>query len=82
MKSKLFCTITAILMAVTSVAQTITAHPWQGKRVAYFGDSITDPRNKASVKKYWSYLQEWLGINPCTELAAGNGTTFHDRQRN
>ena len=64
MKSKLFCTITAILMAVTSVAQTITAHPWQGKRVAYFGDSITDPRNKASVKKYWSYLQEWLGINP------------------
>ena len=64
MKSKLFCTITAILMAVTSVAQTITAHPWQGKRVAYFGDSITDPRNNASVKKYWSYLHEWLGINP------------------
>ena len=23
-------------------------HPWQGKRVAYFGDSITDPDIKAS----------------------------------
>lgn len=39
-------------------------HPWQGKRVAYFGDSITDPRNKASQNKYWKWLQEWLGITP------------------
>ena len=39
-------------------------HPWKGKRVAYFGDSITDPRNKASNTKYWGYLQDWLGITP------------------
>jgi len=26
-------------------------HPWQGKRVAYLGDSITDPRNNGSKKK-------------------------------
>ena len=39
-------------------------HPWQGKRVAYFGDSVTDPRNSGSKKKYWGFLQDWLGITP------------------
>ena len=39
-------------------------HPWQGKRVAYFGDSITDPRNKAAKKKYWGLLADWLQIEP------------------
>lgn len=34
------------------------------KRVAYFGDSITDPRLKASKTKYWGFLEEWLGITP------------------
>ena len=40
-------------------------HPWQGKKVGYIGDSITDPNcygNK--IKKYWDFLQEWLGITP------------------
>ena len=39
-------------------------HPWKGKRVAYFGDSITDPNNDGSSMKYWNYLQDWLGITP------------------
>ena len=39
-------------------------HPWQGKRVAYFGDSITDPKNNGSKKKFWGFLQDWLGITP------------------
>ena len=39
-------------------------HPWKGKRVAYFGDSITDPRNKGSKTKYWEFLEQWLGITP------------------
>ncbi len=39
-------------------------HPWKGKKVAYFGDSITDPRIKASKVKYWGFLQDWLGITP------------------
>ena len=26
-------------------AQSVYVHPWMQKRVAYFGDSITDPRN-------------------------------------
>ena len=50
--------------------QTFT-HPWQGKRVAYFGDSITDPNNKASKNKYWSLLQEWLGITPYVYAVSG-----------
>ena len=52
------------LMAVGSNAKTVINHPWQGKRVAYFGDSITDPNNDASKMKFWSYLQEWLSISP------------------
>ena len=42
------------------------AHPWQGKRVAFLGDSMTDPNNNCSdvPKKYWGYMQEWLGLTP------------------
>lgn len=37
-------------------------HPWKGKKVAYFGDSITDPNIKASKVKYWGFLQDWQGV--------------------
>ncbi len=46
-------------------------HPWQGRRVAYFGDSITDPKNKAADSKYWSLLQQWLGITPYVYAVSG-----------
>lgn len=39
-------------------------HPWKGKKVAYFGDSITDPRLSASKTKYWGFLEQWLGMTP------------------
>ena len=60
------------MVAVPGMAQTtiVTSpdmlqwHPWKGKRVAYFGDSITDPRNNGSKKKYWGFLEDWLGITP------------------
>jgi len=60
------------MVAVPGMAQTTIAtssdmlqwHPWKGKRVAYFGDSITDPRNNGSKKKYWGFLEDWLGITP------------------
>lgn len=61
-------TITTILLSwiLTSpiLAQVTFQHPWQGKRVAYFGDSVTDPKNKAADKKYWGYLNDWLQITP------------------
>jgi len=40
-------------------------HPWQGKRVGFIGDSLTDPNSYGNkIKKYWSFLQEWLDIEP------------------
>ena len=47
------------------------SHPWMQKRVAYFGDSITDPKNDGSKQKYWNYLQEWLGITPYVYAVSG-----------
>ena len=59
------------MLTVPGMAQTVSTsqdmlqwHPWKGKRVAYFGDSITDPRNSGSKKKYWGFLEDWLGITP------------------
>lgn len=63
MRKKLMILLIAIVgFSAMGMAQMVFSHPWQGKRVAYFGDSITDPRNKASKNKYWSYLQQWLDM--------------------
>jgi len=68
---RLLLILFVMMVAVPGMAQTTIAtpdmaqwHPWKGKRVAYFGDSITDPRNSGSKKKYWGFLQDWLGITP------------------
>ena len=53
-----------LLLAVPALPQMLVSHPWQEKRVAYLGDSITDPRNKAANKKYWGWLHEWLQMTP------------------
>ena len=64
------------------MAQALVAHPWQGKRVAYFGDSITDPRNKASKTKYWGFLKEWLDITPYVYGVSGRQWNDIPRQAN
>lgn len=64
MKRKALCLLLAALLLVPVYAKNELKHPWQGRRVAYFGDSITDPNNNGSKLKYWSYLQQWLGITP------------------
>lgn len=71
MKRKALSIIMAAAMALTATAQTFALHPWQGKRVAYFGDSITDPRHKGATTKYWQLLQEWLGITPYVYAVSG-----------
>lgn len=53
-----------LLTAMPAAAQKDNTHPWKGRRVAYFGDSITDPKNNGSKKKYWNFLEEMLGITP------------------
>ena len=64
MKQKLSLTFLTLLIALTVQGQTASAHPWAHKRVAYFGDSITDPNNDGSKLKYWNFLQDWLDITP------------------
>jgi lysophospholipase L1-like esterase len=80
MKKKVILSLFAMMLAMPACAQqlmqqpvqvfmqqpeqALMQHPWQGKRVAYFGDSITDPRNSGSKKKYWGFLQDWLQIEP------------------
>ena len=82
MKSKLLLTCTALLFCTcflhgqSQASKVVNSgenshsgwvqHPWQGKKVGYIGDSITDPNcygNK--IKKYWDFLQEWLGMTLC-----------------
>lgn len=59
----MFSLLLALLVALPMLPQTIV-HPWWGKRVAYLGDSITDPRNNGSKKKYWGFLADWLQTTP------------------
>jgi len=37
---------------------------WQGKRVAYLGDSMTDQRRVGTSCVYWEYLSELLEVEP------------------
>ena len=70
------------LLAFTACGQessVFESHPWKGARVAFLGDSITDPNvtpgshrdtpsghDWTGIKDnhYWGYLQKWLGIKP------------------
>lgn len=47
------------------------AHPWQGCRIGYLGDSITDPRVKADNDKWWTLLSEWLQATSYCYAIAG-----------
>ena len=40
-----------------------SSHPWQDKRIAYLGDSITDENVLPNDRHYWAYLQEWLNAD-------------------
>lgn len=83
MRKNLACFfIVCMFTVVPSFGQTTFTHPWQGKRVAYFGDSITDPNNKASKKKYWTFLNEWLGITPYVYAVSGKRWDDIPRQAN
>lgn len=74
MRNCKFSFVVALLcmfFSLSASAQTMMQHPWQGKRVAYFGDSITDPRNKAASKKYWGWLSDWLGTTSYVYAVSG-----------
>lgn len=60
-----------------TAAPILLQHPWQGAKVAYLGDSITDPDcYPTQIDKYWQFLQQWLDITPF--VYAVNGRQFND----
>lgn len=79
MKRNILIQVFCLLIALTASAQTVITHPWQGKRVAYFGDSITDPSNKAADRKYWLCLSEWLNLT--TYVYGKSGRQWDDIPR-
>ena len=44
---------------------------WDGKRVAYLGDSMTDPKNTSCTLHYWHYLDTLVGIKPVVYARSG-----------
>ena len=66
---RIFLTLSILFACITLSAQSL--HPWQGKRVGYIGDSITDPNCLTDVHKYWEFLQEWLQITPYVTAISG-----------
>ncbi len=79
MKHKIITLFLLLSLTLPTAAQMLVAHPWSGARVGFLGDSITDPRNRAASKKYWQWLQEWLGITPY--VTAVSGRQWNDIQR-
>lgn len=67
MRKHIAASLLAAVLGITSaLAQEVTfTHPWAGKRVALFGDSITDPGlgRDGGFTMYWAYLQEWLNLD-------------------
>ncbi len=60
-------------IALPCAAATPAPHPWNGKKVVYLGDSITDPAQveRNGHKVYWNYLQEMYGIEPHVYAISG-----------
>lgn len=42
---------------ISSIIILTASHPWQGGRIAYLGDSITDPGTLRNDKHYWAYFR-------------------------
>ena len=77
----LFLLLSCLYLFPLQAQVTTFQHPWQNARVAYFGDSVTDPNVSTGPNNnhYWSYLQSWLGITPL--VYAVNGRQWDDIPR-
>ena len=54
-------------------------HSWFGVRIGYIGDSVTDAGCYTDVKRYWSFLDDWL--NTTSFVYAVNGRQWDDVPR-
>ncbi len=75
---KMPMSVVASMVALAAIvlpcaAATLAPHPWNGKKVVYLGDSITDPTQfeRHGHKVYWNYLQEMYGIEPHVYAVSG-----------
>ena len=64
-----------LVSALAAFACCTAAHasePWAGKKVAFLGDSITDPaQTNLPQRIYWQYLAERLGLEPHVYAVSG-----------
>jgi lysophospholipase L1-like esterase len=63
---------TAVPKVILTTDEKTPNSQWQGKRVAYLGDSMTDKRRTGTTCVYWEYLSELLGIEPSVYGISGN----------
>ena len=82
MKKRIITYLLCLATVLPTLSQAVITHPWSGKRVAYFGDSITDPRTRGAKKKYWGFLQDWLQITPLVYGVSGRQWNDIPRQAN
>ncbi|MBQ3977435.1 MAG: SGNH/GDSL hydrolase family protein [Bacteroidales bacterium] len=76
--------IAAVLVSAAAFSQETIRHPWYGAKVAFMGDSITDPGSVPDKhdwtgktdSHYWGWLQEWLDIKPF--VYGVSGRTWED----
>ena len=60
---KRFIIVLSLILAGYSACAAFE-HPWAGKKVAYLGDSITDPGTLKGTTLYWGFLEQWLDVTP------------------
>ena len=64
--------IQAMEISAETYASANESHQWKGKKVAFWGDSITDRQRIGTQKCYWEYLTEMLGIEAFSYGINGN----------
>jgi len=64
-------TTAAPKVTITDQEKTLNSQ-WQGKKVAFLGDSMTDKRRIGTTCVYWEYLNELLGTAPFVYGVSGN----------
>lgn len=63
MKKKIFLTLLLCISAYAAGAQALLHSQWEGRKVAFLGDSITDANQIGKRNNvYWNNLQDILGI--------------------
>lgn len=70
---KILSFVLSFIFCYVSYTAPLKSH-WNGKNVAFLGDSITDKIHVGTEKNYWQFLQEYLEIIP--HVYGINGHTF------